>query len=477
VIGRFPWEPFPQEEPEPKGPDPVPRGAYQAAVTAADAYRSVRAVLRREEGVLRIGNRFVADRRYRQVAFVAVGNAANSMALGALHAVGDRLTQGFLAGPEPVTDELPFRGVQIPPGLPGFPAAAEVVLAVEEIAEGLGPQDLFLVLLSPGALRALTLPPAGVGSEQFARFFAAAQAAGASGRELGLFARVLGEGGVGGRIAAVSGRADTATFVLDRGDGPLLVGGGPMDPIAPVEREEARSALYRLGLTGPVVSAAGAGRLSTDVEAASRPPSVTRPVVVAAPSDALRAAADSVFDRGWTSRLGFLMLREPPKAAAERFLARAEELIAAENLTDASRTKGVAVFAMTTLGLPEGTDEGPALAEFLTRAQELVRRREMSVTLARTGGALGSAEFPPAAIFGPPSDSRSQVPPGRARGIPMRRGITDVGVLAIALCGLPPPTPTPSAANMRTPAEDSRSTPAANPAARGPTPVPTRSGV
>ena len=100
MIGRFPWEPFPQEEPEPKGPDPVPRGAFQAAVTAADAYRSVRAALRREEGVLRVGNRFVADWRYRQVAFVAIGNAANSMALGALHAVGDRLTQGFLAGPE-----------------------------------------------------------------------------------------------------------------------------------------------------------------------------------------------------------------------------------------------------------------------------------------------------------------------------------------------------------------------------------------
>ncbi|MGP8072488.1 MAG: DUF4147 domain-containing protein [Thermoplasmata archaeon] len=436
MIGRFPWEPFPQEEPEPKGPDPVPRGAFQAAVTAADAYRSVRAALRREEGVLRVGNRFVADRRYRQVAFVAIGNAANSMALGALHAVGDRLTQGFLAGPEPVVDELPFRGLTVPLGLPGFTGAEETVRAVQEIADGLGPQDLFLVLLSPGALRALTLPPAGVTREEFARFFGDAQTAGATGREVGLLARVVGEGGVGGRVAAMCGRCDTATFVIDRGDGPLLVGGGPMDAVASTEREEARAVVARLGLTGRLPPPA-LDRLASAAEPALRLPQVGRPVVVAAPSDALRAAADSVFDRGWTSRLGFLMIREPPAAAAERFLARVEELVAAENLTDSSRTKGVAVFAMTTLGLPEGVDEGPALAAFLTRAEELVRRREMSVTLARTSGGLGSRDFPPAAIFGPASDGRTTVPPGRARGIPMRPGITDVGLLAIALCGLP----------------------------------------
>jgi len=219
-----------------------------------------------------------------------------------------------------------------------------------------------------------------------------------------------------------------------------------MDPVAGTERQEARAVLARLGLTGRF-PALTFDRLATGAEAAPRPPGVTRPVVVAAPSDALRAAADSVFDRGWTSRLGYLMIREPPVAAAERFLARVEELVAAENLTESSRTKGVAVFAMTTLGLPEGVDEGPALAAFLTRAQELVRRREMSVTLARTSGVLGSAEYPPAAIFGPPSDNRTAVPPDRARGIPMRRGITDVGALAIALCGLPGGDATSTAAS------------------------------
>jgi hypothetical protein len=437
VIGPFPWDPFPSETPEPKGPDPVHRTAYQAAVTAADAYRSVRLALRREEGVLRVGNRFVAEDRYREVAFVALGNAAGSMALAALHVFGDRLTQGFLAGPEAVPDELPFRGVQVPPGLPGFPGAAEVVRAVTEIAEELGPDDLLLLLLSPGALRALCTPPPGVTPEEFARLLGSAAGAGASGREVGLLARTLGTGGVGGGIGAAPRQADLATLVVDRGDGPGWVGGGPLVAPTPDERARARDVLVRYGGAAALPETALAA-LSPGAERLRSTAEPRRPVVVAAPSDALRAAADAVFDRGWTSRLAFLEVREPPERAAETFLARAEELIAAEQLTAESRTKGVAVFAMTTLDLPEGVEEGPALGAFLARAASLVRRREMSVGVYRTAGALGAKEFPPGAVFGPSTDPKASVRPGRARALPMRGGITDVGLAIVALCGLPP---------------------------------------
>ncbi|MCI4365351.1 MAG: DUF4147 domain-containing protein [Thermoplasmata archaeon] len=436
MIGQFPWEPFPQDEPEPKGPDPIHRTAYQSALTAADAYRSVRLALRREDGVVRVGNRFVAEERYRQVAFIALGNAAPSMALAALHALGDRLTQGFLAGPEPVPGEIPFQGTVVPPGLPGYVGSEGVVRASTEIAEGLGPEDLLLLLVSPGALRALCRPPTGVSDEEFGRLFASASAAGATGREVGLLARTLGEGGVGGRLAAAAQRVDVATFVVERGDGPGLVGGGPVEPTSRAERTEARAVLDRLQLTS-TLPASVLGRLTAAAEGPAIPSRVARPVVVAAPSDALRAGADAVFDRGWTSRLAFLEIREPAVQAAETFLSRAEELVRAENLTSESRTKGVAVFAMTTLGLPEGVDEGPALSAFLGRAATLLRRREMSVGLYRTGGAIGATPFPPAAVVGPPSDPKTKVRPGRARALPMRPGITDVGALAVALCGLP----------------------------------------
>ncbi|HYB63155.1 MAG TPA: DUF4147 domain-containing protein [Thermoplasmata archaeon] len=438
VIGQFPWDPFPPAgEPDPKGPDPLQAIAFRAAVTSADAYRSVRLALRREAGTLRVGNRFVTDGRYRQVAFLAFGNAANSMALAALHAVGDRLTQGFLAGPEPVVSEIPFRGVQIAPGWGGAPEAEGTVAAAVELAGGLSDQDLLLVLLSGGAARSLARPPTGLTPDEFGNLLEEAYQRGATGAEVGLLVRVLGEGAVGGRLARAIPGTDVATLIVDRGDGPARVGGGPMHPVTPAERTECRAVLSRIGLTETLPRtaveglSAGAG---TPMGISDR---VARPVVVASPGDALRSAADAVFEKGWTSRLAFLTLRDRPTLAADRFVARAEELYAAEGLTSESRTKGIGAFAMTTLGLPEGIDEGPALGEFLVQAKADLRRREMSVGLFRTAGAIGAPDYPAGAVIGAPTDREASVRPDRARIVAMRRGITDVGLLAVALVPTP----------------------------------------
>jgi hypothetical protein len=440
VIGQFPWDPFPPGEPDPKGPDPVHGIAYRAAVTAADAYRSVRLALRREGGTLRLGNRFVADGRYREIAFLSFGGAAGSMGLAALHAIGDRLTQGFVAGPEEVPEELPFRGTKIAPGFAGAPAAEEVVRAVAEIAGGLTEQDLLLVLVSPGALRALLRPPAGVRDDEFASVLAGVLAAGATGREVDLIARVTGDGMVGGRLATEVRRADVATFLVDRGDGPNVLGGGPMRPVDPAERTEARAVVERLGLF-PTLPAPLRDRLAPGGDGRPAAPgrAPPRPVVIASPSDALRAAADAVFDKGWTSRLAFLEIRDGPEAGADRFLARSEELLRAEQITPDSRTKGLGTFAMTTLGLPEGLDEGPALGRFLARARDGLNRREMSIGLFRTVGPVGSREYPAGAVIGASTDPEATVRPDRARALRMRPGITDVGLLAVTLYRSPNP--------------------------------------
>jgi hypothetical protein len=444
VIGQFPWDPFPPSGgPDPKGPDPVHTVAFRAAVTSADAYHSVRMALRRESGSLRVGNRFVADGRYRQVAFLAFGNAANSMALAALHAIGDRLTQGFLAGPEPVASEIPFRGTRIPPGWGGAPEAEEAITAATELAGGLSEQDLLLVLLSGGSVRCLTRPPRGMREEEFGEFLRDAHQRGAVGSEVGLLNRVLGEGAVGGRLAIAVPHADVATLIVDRGDGPRLLGGGPVHPLGPTEREQCRELLARLGIGDALPPSVQETLRTRGAPGAGLPDRIARPVVVASPGDALKAAADAVFEKGWTSRLAFLELREAPTAAAERFLARAEDLYAAEGLSPESRTKGLGAFAMTTLGLPEGVDEGPAFGEFLTTAGSGLRRREMSVGLFRTAGAVGAPEYPAGAVVGAATDPSSRVRPGRARVVAMQQGITDVGMLAVALF------PTPSVAKGR----------------------------
>jgi len=431
VIGPFPWDPFPPGEPDPKGPDPVHSLAYRSAVSAADAYHAVRTAVRRDAGTLRIGNRFVPEGRYPEVAFLAFGNAANSMALGALHALGNRLTQGFLAGPEPVSEEVPFRGVTLAPGWPGDPAAESIVAAATELGGDLSERDLLLILLSPGALRTLAVPPPGTPPEEFATLLGEAHARGASGREVGLLARVLAVGGVGGRLAAAVPRADVVTLVVERGDGAAVLGGGPTLPVTAAERVEARAVLHRVGLAHEVPEAGAGGPLASGGGAAS---GGVRPVVIATPSDALRAASDAVFDKGWTVRLAFLELRDEPGAAADRLLERSETLYAGEALTPESRTKGVATFAMATLGLPEGVDDGPALGAFLTRARDGLRRREMSVGLFRTAGDPSPAPaFPPGAVVGAPTEPDAGAARDRARAVRMRPGITDVGALAVAL--------------------------------------------
>ncbi|MGA8304028.1 MAG: DUF4147 domain-containing protein [Thermoplasmata archaeon] len=438
MIGQFPWEPFPPGEPDPKGPDPIHSLAFRAAVTAADAYHAVRLAVRRESGTLRLGNRFVPEGRYREIAFLAFGNAANSMALGVLHAVGNRLTQGFLAGPDPVLSDLPFRGLDVPQGWPGEPLAATVVGAAQELAGELTEQDLLLVLLSPGALRVLAEPPPGMAPEEFGRFLERAHDHGVTGREVGLLGRVLGSGGVGGRLAAAVPCADVTTLVIERGDGVTVLGGGPMRPVDAAERVEARAILTRAGVTDELPPAT-VGALAPG-SSNLRSTRVSPPVVVASPPDALRAASDAVFDKGWTARLAFLELRENPEIAAERFIERSETIYQGEALSSESRTKGIASFAMATLGLPEGIDEGPALGAFLSRARALLRRREVSVGLFRTGGDLRAgvrarpdAVFPPGAVVGASTDPERKVAPDRARAVRMRGGITDVGSLAVAL--------------------------------------------
>jgi glycerate-2-kinase len=431
VIGRFPWDPFPADAPEARGPDPLHVALYRGAMTGADAYHAVRLALRHEGAVLRVGNRFVPEGRYREVAFLAAGHAANSMALAALDALGDRLTQGFIASPDGPIARLPFRGVALSPGWGGSEEAHEVVEAAREIAAGLRASDLFLLLLSPGAVRALAVPPEGVAPERFADLLAEVHARGAGGAEVALLARVLGRGGVGGRLLPPTTTADVATLVVDRGDGAARVGGGPSVPLRAEEKEEARTIVERTGVRDLLPAAVREDLGRTAVDGALPTGSVHRPVVVAGPSDALRGAADAAFDRGWTTRVAFLGLEDGPDAAAARFLGRTEELVA-QAAVGPGRTKGVVTVAMLTLGLPEGVGDADARRRFIEEALRRLRRREMSVGLYPTSGSIGPgvvAGF----VVGAAADPDAPRPPGEIRPLAMRAGITDVGVVVAAV--------------------------------------------
>jgi hypothetical protein len=155
---------------------------------------------------------------------------------------------------------------------------------------------------------------------------------------------------------------------------------------------------------------------------------VRRPVVIAEPADALRDASEAVADKKWWPRLAEMSNSLPAAASADRFLARVEEITSSEDDPD---SKGLVVFSPVSLGLLEGVDERPAISEFLARASINLRRRDVTVALARTAGGSPKEALPPGAVVGARIGEGAAA--ARARSIPMRSGITDVGMLATAV--------------------------------------------
>lgn len=415
--------------PGPRGADPTHRLALSSAVTGADAYRLTRAAIRVDGPTLRLGNRFVRLAKYKEVGFVAVGRAAISQALAVHHALDRHLTQGYAIAPESTPPEIPFRDRVLPSTGPAHPAAPELGAAVVELAQGLGANDLLILLLSSGALGYLAAPPHGVGVDAWRAELEALAAAGATGAEVGAVARLEATGPVGGRLAeGVS--AEVATFVIDRGDGAAQLGGGPTVPIDPEERARARAVLERVGRWPALPEGRRSPFLADATRKVSRPSQVDRAVIVAEPADALREASAAVGEKRWLPRLADLRSVLAGPAAAERFVARTEEILRGlENDRALLDSVGLVTFAPLSLDLTEGVDEGPAIDAFLTRAQALIRRREMTVAAARTCGAPPGSRRPAGGVVG----AREADAGPTARALPMRAGITDVGVLATAV--------------------------------------------
>lgn len=436
MAWRFPFEPFrPELEPDaPGGTDPVPGIALRAAVTGADAYRATRGALRRDGPTLRVGNRFVPLARYREIAFLALGRAAVSQAMAVQSTLGEAVTQGFVAGPDPLPAQVPFRALRAPTGLPGAAEALAAAAAARELAEGLGERDLLLVLLSPGALGYLAAPPAGWDGPAWSQWLNGLTAAGLTGAEVDGLARLLSDGPVAGGLGRLGG-AEVDTLLVDRGDGPIRLGGGPTIAATPAERAAARSLLARVGqlagLPVPLRERLGPGEAPAGLDAR-----VHRPVVVAAPADALREAGDALGEKRWVPRLAEPPVTGGPEAAADAFFARAEERLAAATADGSlAGRRGMVVLAPTTFDLPEGVDERPAVTAFLARAAATLHRREMSVAAVRTSGAE-PRDTAPGAVVGR-SLVRPTLPPTVPRPLRMRTGITDVGCLLIGVLPTP----------------------------------------
>lgn len=416
---------------------PVATVAFRDALDGADAFRAVRNAVRLDRGTLRLGNRFVPLDRYREIAFVALGNASSSFALALWESLGERLTQGIIAGPTAPPENIPFRSWKLPGALPGSPEGITVARSVEELVSGLGAKDLLILLVSPGALAALSQPPPGVTGSAWSAFLESLLRAGASGREVETLVRVFGGGLVGGRLARRTNAGEVETLLLDRGSGGELVGGGPTVPLLADEVATARR-LLEAHRTLPELPAyvAELVRQPLPGPAADRP-GLHRPVVMLGPGDALRGASDAFADRRYTCRLAEVTIDDPPEAAAARLLRRAEEILAdlrwdpRAGASESARENdpGVAIFAGLTLGLPEGVPESDAVDRFLRAGHRLLQRRGSALVVLPTAGSTR----PGGAGAGGLLEADAPIGAMELRTLPMGAGITDVGVVAAAV--------------------------------------------
>jgi uncharacterized protein DUF4147 len=420
-------------------PDPVPtdlpplvKGLCRAALEGADVYRAVRRAVQFSDGTLRVGNRFVRAERYREIAFVSLGNASVSAALGITRALGQRLTQGFLAGPLPAPAEIPFRDQVVADLRPGSVDGIEAAHAVLEMAEGLSARDLLILAISPGALGCLATPPEGLDRFAYRELLHRITSAGVNAEGLVRAVRVLSDGAVGGRLVLRADGPEVVPLVVERGESDPLAGGGPTIPITPGERGAVRHFLETAGLLGSLPPGT-AKRLDPGRTPLTGGRGSERPVAIVGPADALEAAGNFTASRKWISRLGALTVPGRPEEAAQHFLEAVDRTVEGLGGPPLGRGDvGLAVFSSATFDVLEGGEDAAEVQRFLEVAGSRLNRRRTTLLAFSTSGVSAAAKRAAGGMV----EATGLEPVGRGElmGIfPSAPGVTDVGVLIAAL--------------------------------------------
>jgi glycerate-2-kinase len=307
---------------------------FAAALAAVDPAAAVARAIERspeERGGLSIaGVPCGPDSRF--VVFAA-GKAACTMAAALEERLGDRIARGLAVTKD--GHALPLRTLATieaahPVPDPRCERAAQEALA---LARSVGPDEVFVVLLSGGASALLTAPPAGLAQEDLARTTAALLAHGADIQELNCVRKHLGTVS-GGRLAShVRGARTVALVVSDViGDRLDVIGSGPCTA-DPTTYADALAILTRRGLREgvprPVFAHLEAGAQGRVPETPKPGDPVLRRVVarvVADNGDALEAARREAERRGFRVFVASRELAGEARIAGGRLVALARSL-------------------------------------------------------------------------------------------------------------------------------------------------------
>lgn len=283
-------------------------GAVDAALAAVEPTRLVREALDpSRSGVLVVGDPV----RARTVAVLAFGKAAVGMIHGADQAIGPLVSRGLVvtdeAGEVPAWAELIVAGHPKPDE--GSVRGARAAIAM---AEGMGPDDLFVVLVSGGGSALLEAPVEGLSLEDLRDLNDRLLRSGAP---IGVMNRVRRAVSVvkGGRLGERC-RGRLATLVVsDVGSDPAVVASGPTVPPSSTA-PDIPEILDRYSIAGPAAERArrsattGMGRIRSG------------PALILADCFTAGAAATRYLDR---AGLDVSLRSDPLEGPAERAAVRA----------------------------------------------------------------------------------------------------------------------------------------------------------
>lgn len=405
-----------------------------SAIRGADAYAAVRRAVKNEENVLRIGNRFVRRSKVKEVAFLAVGHCAAAMARAFHDALGELVTQGLVGGPEPPPDPWPFLFRKVTD--PMLPSPAGVAFCAEalELAGGLGEHDLFVPLISPGALGMLASPPPGLALGDFRELLGEVARSPEAATDLPRVAAALSMT-QGGRLGAAARTTRVEALLVERGDGGRALGAGPTVPPDPRTPVAAREVLERRRLFNGL-PAALRETLTPDAAISSFDVARIHNVVVAGPADALDTAGAEAAERKHRPSLVNLHDTSSPELAAASLLRAMDQKAPKASRQEGS---GIALFSGLSLGVPEGGETREVVGRFLKAARDGISHREVSVALMSTVGSIRPEATPSGGIV----DARTPFAteafrPAAPGALDLRPGFTDVGAIAVAFWTQPP---------------------------------------
>jgi len=197
----------------------------EAALAAVDPAQAVRAVLRRADQQLMIGEQQYDLNRFRHIFVIGAGKAGAPMAQAVEAVLGERISGGLVVvktGHRAPTNQVEVVEASHPvPDAAGIDAGKRILA----LAEQAGPDDLVIALLSGGGSALLVNPAAGLTLADKQQMTSALLACGATIQEINCLRKHC-SGVKGGQLARAVAPATLVTLVLSD------VVGSPLDVIA-----------------------------------------------------------------------------------------------------------------------------------------------------------------------------------------------------------------------------------------------------